>query len=45
VTNRSLGKTLHLGGLYEVSRKVAAWIRDPEPTLMEKLNIATNHKA
>jgi hypothetical protein len=44
-TNRWLGKTLHLGGLYEVSRKVAAWIRDPEPTLMKKLNIAANHKA
>jgi REP element-mobilizing transposase RayT len=36
-TNRWLGKALHLGGLYEVSRKVAAWIREPDPSLMKKL--------
>ena len=33
VTNRWLGATLHLGNLYEVSRKVAAWSRRPEPAL------------
>lgn len=33
VTNRWLGVTLHLGNLFEVSRKVAAWSRRPESTL------------
>jgi hypothetical protein len=27
VTNRWLGSTLHMGSLYEVSRKVTAWMR------------------
>ena len=44
-TNRWLGKTLHLNGLYEVSRKMAAWIRDPEPSSIKRLNTTTNHKA
>jgi len=36
VTNRWLATTLHLGNLYEVSRKVAVWMRNPEPTLAKK---------
>ena len=39
VTNRWLATTLHLGNLYEVSRKVAVWMRNPEPTLAKKLQI------
>jgi hypothetical protein len=27
VTNRWLAETLHLGNMYEVSRKVSAWLR------------------
>jgi hypothetical protein len=37
VTNRWLATTLHMGNLYEVSRKVAAWSRDPDPALQSKL--------
>jgi len=37
VTNRWLATTLHLGNLHEVSRKVAAWIRNPDPVLARKL--------
>jgi len=37
VTNRWLGTALHLGNLYEVSRKVAAWTRDPDLALVKKL--------
>jgi REP element-mobilizing transposase RayT len=44
-TNRWLGTALHLGNLYEVSRKVAAWIRAPEPALAKKLKWAPNPKA
>jgi hypothetical protein len=29
VTNRWLATTLHMGNLHEVSRKVAAWSRQP----------------
>jgi REP element-mobilizing transposase RayT len=36
-TNRWLGTNLRLGNLHEVSRKVAAWIREPDAALMEKL--------
>jgi REP element-mobilizing transposase RayT len=45
VTNRWLGTALHLGNLYEVSRKVAAWTRDPEPALRRKLKWTPNPKA
>jgi REP element-mobilizing transposase RayT len=44
VTNRWLATTLHLGNLFEVSRKVAAWMRNPEPRLCKKLHITTNPK-
>jgi len=44
-SNRWLGTTRHLGNLYEVSRKVAAWIRDPEPGVARKLTWTTNPKA
>jgi putative transposase len=37
VTNRWLATTLHMGNLYEVSRKVAAWSRDPDVALRSKL--------
>jgi putative transposase len=37
VTNRWLGANLNLGNLYEVSRKVAAWARQPDPALVKKL--------
>lgn len=37
VTNRWLAKTLHMGNLHEVSRKVAAWLRDPDPEISRRL--------
>jgi len=36
-TNRWLGSALQMGNLHEVSRKVAAWLRQPNPALMKKL--------
>jgi hypothetical protein len=45
VTNRWLSATLHMGNLYEVSRKVAAWTRNPEHTLSRKLKTTPNPKA
>jgi len=44
VTNRWLTTALLLGNLFEVSRKVAAWIRNPEPSLCKKLQITPNPK-
>ena len=44
VTNRWLATALHLGNLYEVSRKIGAWVRDPELTLEKKLQITPNPK-
>jgi hypothetical protein len=43
-TNRWLATTLHLGNLYEVSRKVSVWMRNPEPALAQKLQITPNPK-
>lgn len=37
VTNRWLATTLHMGNLHEVSRKVSAWIRQPDQNLLKKL--------
>jgi putative transposase len=37
VTNRWLAATLHMGNLHEVSRKVAAWSRSPDPALIKRL--------
>lgn len=37
VTNRWLATTLHMGNLHEVSRKVGAWSRQPDPALQKKL--------
>ncbi len=37
-TNRWLATTLHLGNLHEVSRKVAAWTRNPDPALVRGQN-------
>ncbi len=37
VTNRWLAITLHMGNLHEVSRKVGAWSRQPDPALQKKL--------
>ncbi len=45
VTNRWLASTLQMGNLYEVSRKVAAWTRDPDPDLAMKLQWTPNPKA
>jgi len=36
-TNRWLGMKLQMGNLHEVSRKVAAWTRQPDPALRKKL--------
>jgi REP element-mobilizing transposase RayT len=44
-TNRWLGTALHLGNLHEVSRKVAAWAREPDAALSRKLNITPSPKA
>ena len=38
VTNRWLASAMHLGNLYEVSRKVAAWARQPDLGLLKKLS-------
>jgi hypothetical protein len=43
-TNRWLTTILHLGNLFEVRREVAAWIRNPEPSLFKKLQITPNPK-
>ena len=37
VTNRWLAQNLLLGNLHEVSRKVAAWTRQPDPVLLSKI--------
>jgi REP element-mobilizing transposase RayT len=37
VTNRWLGAALNMGGLHEVSRRVSAWNRQPDPELQRKL--------
>ncbi|MEO7799110.1 MAG: transposase [Opitutaceae bacterium] len=42
VTNRWLAGALHLGNLHEVSRKVAAWTRQPDPELLAKLTAIPN---
>ena len=39
VTNRWLARHLAMGNLYEVSRKVAAWSRRPDPILLRKLHL------
>jgi len=45
VTNRWLGERLNMGGLHEVSRRINAWKRNPDPAIEQKLGITTNHKA
>jgi hypothetical protein len=45
VTNRWLATELQMGNLHEVSRKVSAWNRQPDPALMKKLKWTTNPKA
>ena len=45
VTNRWLATTLHMGNLHEVSRKVGAWSRQPDPVLQKKLQKTPNPKA
>lgn len=44
-TNRWLADTLHMGNLYEVSRKVAAWSRQPDRALQKELQGTPNPKA
>jgi putative transposase len=39
VTNRWLAEHLHLGSRHEVGRKVAAWLRQPDASLREKLRL------
>jgi hypothetical protein len=43
-TGRRPVTTLHLGNLFQVRRKVAAWIRAPEPSLCKKLQTTPNPK-
>ena len=38
VTNRWLAQNLHMGNMHEVSRKVAAWIRQPDLALLSLIN-------
>lgn len=45
VTNRWLATNMHLGNLYEVSRKVSAWTRQPDLALLKKLVATPNPKA
>jgi REP element-mobilizing transposase RayT len=45
VTNRWLSEHLHLGNLYEVSRKVSAWQRHPDAKLAKRLGVTPNPKA
>jgi putative transposase len=44
-TNRWLGENLNMGGLHEVSRKTAAWLRLPDPVMAKKLGVTTSYKA
>jgi len=44
-TNRWLATTMHLGNLYEVSRKVSAWSRQPDAALLKKLGQTPTPKA
>jgi len=37
VSNRWLGDTLNMGSLHEVSRRVSAWIRQPDKDLLRRL--------
>lgn len=37
VTNRLLATAMHLGNMHEVSRKVSAWARRPDSSLLKKL--------
>jgi REP element-mobilizing transposase RayT len=45
VTNRWLAEHLEMGNMYEVSRKVAHWLRNPDPALAKKLKLTPNPKA
>jgi putative transposase len=43
VTNQWLGENLHVGNRHEIGRKVAAWLRSPNPALARKLCLPTPH--
>lgn len=45
VTNRWMSEHLNLGNLHEVSRKVNAWLRQPDQRLSRKLKVTPNPKA
>jgi hypothetical protein len=45
VTNRWLAGALQMGNLHEVSRKVAAWTRQPDAPLLKKLGRTPKPKA
>lgn len=44
-SNRWLAEHLHMGNMYEVSRKVSAWSVQPDAMLMKKLQWTPNPKA
>jgi len=44
-THRWLANNLHLGNMYEVSRRDSAWHQRPEPKLARKLRLSPNPKA
>lgn len=44
-TNRWMSEHLHLGHMTEVSRKVNAWIREPDLKLASKVGVTPNPKA
>jgi hypothetical protein len=43
--HRWIAMHLRMGSLYEVSRLVSAWLRQPQVKLARKLPITPNHKA
>lgn len=43
-TNRWLAENLAMGNLYEVSRKVQAWSRNPDPKLARAIGLAPSPK-
>ena len=43
-SNRWLAEKLQMGSLPELSRKVNGWMRHPDETLLQRLELTTNHK-
>lgn len=42
-TNRWLAEKLRMGSVSEASRRISGWMRRPDPELLQKLQITTNH--